>query len=100
MIALLLSGTAVSAQMTSTRPRLTPQQAADILRPNQFKPAPATGDGPVFVVVGKPGALSWLEFPPEIPRRRLDGTLLDSNPPDHYWQPQPPLVVVTPRSRR
>jgi len=59
-----------------TGPKLTPQQAADVLRPHQFV-AQEVGTGPkVIVIPSTPGAVSWLAFPPPTPARRLDGTLL------------------------
>lgn len=57
-------------------PKLTPQEAADVLRPNSFT-QPKTYDGPhVFIINYHP------PYRYE-PRRRLDGTLL-SHPPIVY----------------
>lgn len=66
-------------------PKLTPQEAADILRPNQTVVAPSCErcDGPyVHVMEGKPA----LSFPPAPPARRLDGTLL-TQPVQVYGRP-------------
>jgi hypothetical protein len=74
--------------ITSSGPRLTPQQAADVLRPNQYVAPPTCErcDGPYIIVLNStPGAAYWMPFPPEAPRRRLDGTLIDSRPPDSFW---------------
>jgi hypothetical protein len=65
-----------------TGPKLTPQQAADIMRPHQFVPVPTCNDctGPYFASTG------W-KPPAPLPPRRLDGTLL-TDPPTVYGLPQ------------
>lgn len=86
--------------MTSSTPRLSPQAAADVLRPHQYVAPPTCErcDGPYIVSTGStPGALYWMAPPPEAPRRRLDGTLIDSRPPDSFWSTP---VLTAPHRRR
>ena len=54
-----------------TGPKLTPQQAADVLRPNATQVASPVGTGPTVTVID-----STLPMTPFPPARRLDGTLL------------------------
>lgn len=70
----------VHCQIIWNGPRLTPAEAADVLRrapglanvANQPTPIP---EGPTVVISGsRPGAASWLDFPAPYPARRLDGT--------------------------
>ena len=61
--------------MCSSAPRLTPQQAADILRPNAYQALCGDCDGPrVAIAPYTPPPFRIVE------PRRLDGTLL-SQPP-------------------
>lgn len=63
---LLVSVTTASAQITWTGSKLTPQQAADVLRPNQYRPSTCevvSCAGPtVASTQSAPGALGWQDW--------------------------------------
>jgi hypothetical protein len=84
LVLFLVSATAHAQgrmSFTSSAPKLTPQEAADIMRPHQYVAPPPAPDGPhVYVINSTPGAASWLSFPPERPRIRLDGTPITQAP--------------------
>ena len=54
ILILALAGPAYAQSIAWSGPRLTPAQAADVLRPNQYRPAPACDrcDGPYFASTG------------------------------------------------
>lgn len=87
LLVLLFAGSA-AADIKWTGPKLTPGAAADVLRRSpalahiKNQPAPEQPRAE-SVGIGTPGALSWLAFPPERPRIRLDGTPL-TQPLDVY----------------
>ena len=63
-------------------PKLTPADAAAILArcvcgSNADKWPTPEPKGAVTLIPGQPGSMSWMLFPPERPRRELDGTLTD-----------------------
>lgn len=75
-------------------PKLTPQQAADILRPNQFQASAPAPTGPRVTFTGATGpSLGPWEFPAPQPPRRLDGTLL-SDPVQVYGPTILPVIVL------
>jgi hypothetical protein len=107
--AFLALSNSAGAQIRSSAPRLTPQEAADVLRRLDtpanitLHPPCSDCDGPkVFVLASTPGAASWLTFPPESPRRRLDGTLLSDPPTVYGFNPffVPVLTAPHEHSRR
>lgn len=86
----MFGGFAIALFASSARADDRAERAAAIMRnldstANYDKhPACTDCDGPrVFVINSTPGASSWMTFPPESPRRRLDGTLL-TDPPTVY----------------
>jgi hypothetical protein len=75
-----VAATATCGQITWHGPRQSPEELAAVLRActtcqanTDAWPAPLPG-GPSVVVVGQPGALGWLDFPPPTPALRLDGS--------------------------
>lgn len=95
IVLLLMFSPPASAEIKWQGPKLTPQQAATTLDKSpalsnvkNLPPEPvAREEGGSY---GRPGALSWLDFPPERPARRLDGSLVDYSSPavygGHVWR--------------
>lgn len=74
-------------------PKMTPAQAAALLKPNQFQVSAPAPTGPSVVSTGATSAtLGPWEFPTPPAPRRLDGTLL-SDPVQVYGAP---LLLVLP----
>jgi len=90
--------------ITSSAPPLTPAEAAAIVSRLEHLPPPVicSGcDGPkIFIIGSRPGASSWLDFPPESPRRRLDGTLLTDPPATYGWSPSVLFVPAYPQEHQ
>jgi hypothetical protein len=69
------------ATVTDCNVRPSPAEAAAIVSRLEHPVTCERCDGPyIYIINSTPGALSWLTFPPESPRRRLDGTLLTQRP--------------------
>jgi hypothetical protein len=100
VLAFAAAAAAQAGKMTSSRPPLSPAEAAAIMArvdstANWTNRRVCTDcDGPRVASTGSRGPSSgpW-DFPPETPRRRLDGTLLTDPPADAWYYPQ---VVVQP----
>lgn len=91
LVTLLFAATA-HCQVRWDGPRQTPTELAAVLRDcsvclsNVAKwPAPMPEE-PTVLVVGRPGAASWLNFPAPSPRIRLDGSPVWL-PPTVYGSP-------------
>lgn len=104
VVLFLLPHPAAAQGITWTGPRLTPAEAAAVLANcgsclSNVAARPALPEGPRVVVVGsRPGALGWLDFPPERPARRLDGTLLSDPPAVYGLPPWYGITVVAPHA--
>lgn len=85
----------------STGPKLTPAQAAEILRGAAMqsnmanRPTPLPAALPSLVILGVPGGNTWMPMPKTSETRRLDGTSINT-PPANYGGQSATVVIVAP----